>query len=55
MFPKKQVGPTPVREFRKELEYLYARRTAVDSLIQSLEEYNRFRERRLELLREKSA
>ena len=30
---------------RKELQYLYARRTAIDTLIQSLEEYNRFRAR----------
>jgi hypothetical protein len=31
------------REFRKELQYLYARRTAVDALIESLQEYDRFR------------
>ena len=27
---------------RKELEYLYARRSAIDSLIESLEQYARF-------------
>jgi hypothetical protein len=27
----------------KELKYLYARRSAVDALIQSLQEYNHFR------------
>ena len=31
-------GTTPVYE--KELEYLYARRTAIDELIQSLQEYD---------------
>ena len=30
-------------EFRKELDYLYARRTTVDTLIQSLQNYDRFR------------
>ena len=33
----------PDRTYRKELEYLYARRSAIDSLIETLEEYNRFR------------
>ena len=33
----------PVPAYRKELEYLYARRSVVDSLIESLEDYNRFR------------
>jgi hypothetical protein len=28
---------------RQELEYLYARRSAIDRLIESLEEYDRFR------------
>ncbi len=44
MFAKKALPrPSGTRTFRKELEYLYARRTAVDTLIHSLEEYNRFR------------
>ena len=44
MFAKKTLPPTPPdRTYRKELEYLYARRTAIDTLIQSLEEYDRFR------------
>jgi hypothetical protein len=30
--------------YRQELDYLYARRSAIDSLIESLEEYDRFRE-----------
>ena len=30
--------------YRRELQYLYARRSAIDSLIESLEEYDRFRE-----------
>ena len=30
--------------YRLELDYLYARRSAIDSLIESLEEYDRSRE-----------
>jgi hypothetical protein len=33
----------PVPAYRQELEYLYARRSAIDSLIESLEDYDRFR------------
>jgi hypothetical protein len=56
MLAKKGTVPTsPARLNRKELEYLYARRTAIDSLIHSLEEYDRFRSRRLELTKRKSA
>ena len=33
-----------VLAYRQELEYLYARRSAIDSLIESLEEYDRLRE-----------
>ena len=36
---------SPERGIQKELEYLYARRSAIDSLIQSLEMYDRFREK----------
>jgi len=36
----------PARVTRKELEHLYARRSAIDELIQSLEEYDRFKARR---------
>jgi len=44
MFAKKALSsPTHDRTYRKELEYLYARRTAIDTLIESLEEYDRFR------------
>jgi hypothetical protein len=46
---------SPARLNRKELEYLYARRSAIDSLIQSLVEYDRFRTRRLELTKRKTA
>ncbi len=35
--------PSTVSPYRKELEYLYARRLAIDTLIESLEEYDRFR------------
>jgi hypothetical protein len=32
--------------YRKQLEYLYARRTSVDALIESLQRYDRFQDRR---------
>jgi hypothetical protein len=32
----------PARGVRKELQYLYSRRSTIDALIQSLEEYDRF-------------
>ena len=38
----------PARGVRKELEHLYSRRSAIDALIQSLEEYDRFRALRME-------
>jgi len=34
---------SPHRVYRKQLDYLYARKSAIDSLIQSLEDYDRFR------------
>ncbi len=41
---KKAVLPfVPIRKFKKELEILYARRSAVEAVIQSLEDYNRLR------------
>jgi hypothetical protein len=44
LFVKNELpASVPVPEYRKELEYLYARRSAIDSLIESLEEYDRFR------------
>ena len=46
MFAKKVLSASSVRAYRKELEYLYARRSAVDNLIESLEDYDRFRETR---------
>lgn len=36
-------APAPASVYRKELEYLYARRSAINSLIESLEDYDRFR------------
>jgi len=48
-------SPSPARPNRKELQYLYARRTAIDTLIQSLEEYDRFRARRVEEPKRKTA
>jgi len=39
------IGPS--RLSQKQLEDLYARRSAIDALIASLEEYNRFRSTRI--------
>ena len=45
MFAKNEIPVSAsVLAYRQELEYLYARRSAIDSLIESLEEYDRFRE-----------
>jgi hypothetical protein len=38
----------PARGVQKELQYLYARRSTLDNLIQSLEEYDRFRTLQME-------
>lgn len=40
---KNPVTFAAIRDFQKELEYLYARKSAIDSLIASLEEYERYR------------
>ncbi len=49
--------PTTSRSSRKELEQLYARRSAIDALIQSLQEYDRYRAKRsvVEVNRRKTA
>jgi hypothetical protein len=45
MFAKDEISKSAsVLACRQELKYLYARRSAIDSLIQSLEEYDRLRE-----------
>ena len=48
MLPAKKapVRLTPSRISRKNLEHLYAKRSAIDALIQSLEEYDRYRVKR---------
>jgi hypothetical protein len=46
LMKKTPVIIAPPRISRKNLEHLYARRSAIDALIQSLEEYERFREKR---------
>lgn len=38
----------PIIGYQRQLESLYARRSAVETLIQSLEDYQRFRAQRLE-------
>jgi len=44
-----------IRDLDKQLEDLYARRAAVETLIQSLEDYERFRARRFEIREFKTA
>ena len=40
---KELLVSTAVPAYRAELEYLYARRLAIDTLIESLQDYARFR------------
>jgi hypothetical protein len=40
---KSTVTLNPVRNYQRELEYLYARRSAIDAVINSLESYDRYR------------
>jgi hypothetical protein len=55
----KRVLPSPTsepeRNIRKELEFLYHRRSAIESLIRSLENYRLFQPRPVELSRQKPA
>ena len=49
MSAKKQIlAPSSIPAYRKELEYLYARRMAIDALIESLQDYDRYRVTRQE-------
>jgi hypothetical protein len=50
--PGLSVTPKPPQ---KELQFLYARRTAIDTLIQSLEQYDRFRAKAEEIRKLKTA
>jgi len=45
----------PIRGYGRQLESLYARRFAVETLIQSLEDYQRFRAHRMESKESKTA
>ena len=40
--------PRPDRDYQRELEYLYARRYAIEALIASLQKYDRCRDGALE-------
>jgi hypothetical protein len=42
-----------IRDYRRELEYLYTRRYAIDAVITSLEEYDRHRATTSTRLRER--
>ena len=47
MFAKKELPTSSAQPaYCIELDYLYARRSAIDTLIESLEEYDRFRSTR---------
>ena len=52
MFAKKEIlassNVLARTAYRKELEYLYARRVAIDALIESLQDYDRYRVTRQE-------
>lgn len=51
-----QKKPSPGRRHPdKELQLLYERRRAVDTLIRSLEQYDRFRAKPIDFRRQKSA
>ena len=56
MFAKKgSVSSTSTRTYKTKLEHLYAHRSALDALIESLEEYERYRIRRLYERKRKTA
>jgi len=40
---KTMVTLNPIRNYQRELDKLYARRSAIDTLIASLEEYDRYK------------
>ena len=52
---KAPVDIAHARRFKTELQTLYARRSAIDVLIESLKDYDRFRARRTEDRRLKTA
>jgi hypothetical protein len=52
---KRLVAVTPVRSLALELEFLYARRSALDDLIESLEDYARFKASQASNTKRKSA
>ena len=45
MLPGKKTAEAlnPIRNYQRELEYLYARRSVINSVIESLEAYDRYR------------
>jgi hypothetical protein len=62
LLPKKRYSASPnrskvvpIRGFGRQLESLYARRSAVETLIRSLEDYQRFRAKRTEPRESKTA
>ena len=45
----------PIRGVQRELEFLYAKRYAVDSLIESLQAYDRYRAKTSDVRKRKTA
>jgi hypothetical protein len=45
MLAKKAPSASQNRGYRKTLDYLHARKSAIDALIESLEGYDRFRQK----------
>jgi hypothetical protein len=48
---RKEAAPQPAQRYQKDLEHLYARRVAIDTLIQSLHDYEQLRMKRLRGMR----
>jgi hypothetical protein len=53
--PSSTLKIVPIRTYGKQLRTLYARRSAVNALIQSLEDYQRFRAGKTEQREPKTA
>ena len=52
---KVPISLIPSRSLKKELDYLYARRSAIDTLIESLQDYTRFKNGMMRAEKRKSA
>jgi hypothetical protein len=55
LLQKEAITSPPAQQSRKQLEHLYARRMVIDSLIRSLQDYDRLRSRRINVDERKTA